>query len=189
MQKGRVGDEVQRSLLSSPITRREWLVGSVALIGGLAWPYRGALAEPPYVLPEATEKALRESPLIYVSPLRSDGQESRCHGEVWFFEDAGDPVIFTARDRWKATAIRDGLNRARVWVGDAGRVRWSGDRFRKEPTFLAAASIDQRPEVFEKLMTRYAKRYADEWGKWGPRFQKGWDDGTRVMIRHTPIGA
>jgi hypothetical protein len=54
---------------------------------------------------------------------------------------------------------------------------------------VARATIEPDRAVFERLMERFATRYADEWGKWGPRFRKGWDDGSRVMIRYTPIGA
>ncbi|MCH2184964.1 hypothetical protein MK280_03745 [Myxococcota bacterium] len=172
------------------LTRREWMVGTLSLLSAAVLPLRSSPTwASEYVLPEVAEEAMRTSPLIYVSPLRSNGQESRCHGEVWFFEDQGDAVIFTARDRWKATAVRDGLDRARVWVGDVGPVGRSGGRFRQEPSFKASASLDTSSETFRRLMAAFAKRYPDEWGKWGPRFQKGWDQGTRVMIRYRPIAA
>lgn len=170
-------------------TRRRVLVG--AAVGAAGWlvPRRFARADASFSLPDATRAALAASPLVYVSPLRSDGGESACHGEVWYFVDAGSVVIFTATDRWKARAVRRGLDRARLWVGDFGPVGRAQDRFRRAPSFLARAAIETDRAVFERLMERYAKRYADEWGKWGPRFRKGWDDGSRVMIRYTPIGA
>jgi len=44
--------------------------------------------------------ALASSPLVYISPLRSDGEESRCHGEVWYAWLDDSVVINTATDRW-----------------------------------------------------------------------------------------
>ena len=174
----------------SGLTRREWIVGALSFLSAAIIPFRSSPAKASsYSLPKEAEEAMRTSPLIYVTPLRSNGQESRCHGEVWFFEDQGDAVIFTARDRWKATAVRDGLDEARIWVGDVGPVGRSGGRFRQEPSFKASASLDTSSETFRRLMTAFAKRYPDEWGKWGPRFQKGWDQGTRVMIRYKPIAS
>ena len=176
--------------LEDGVTRRQWIVGALAWLSAVVLPLKASSVRAAgYVLSKEAAKALRTSPLIYVSPLRSDGQESQCHGEVWFFEDLGDAVIFTARDRWKATAVRDGLDQARIWVGDVGPVGRSGGRFRQEPSFRASASVDTSPETFRLLMTDFAKRYPDEWEKWGPRFQKGWDQGTRVIIRYKPIAS
>ena len=169
-------------------TRRQLLIGAGALAGGALWPWR-LRAEGGFELSAETRAALGESPLVYVSPLHPDGSESRCHGEVWFFVDEGGVVVFTAADRWKARAIRRGRDSARLWVGAFGPVKRAGARYRKAPTFHARASLDSRPEVFARLMESFSSRYADEWEKWGPRFQKGWDDGSRVLIRYTPQGA
>jgi hypothetical protein len=171
------------------ITRRHLLIGSGALAGSLLFAPRVLRADDAYSLDVATVEALRTSPLVYVSPLSKKGVESRCHGEVWFFLDRGGVVIFTATDGWKARAIAKGRKRARLWVGNFGPVRSAGDRYRAAPTFEARAEIETRADVFDRLMSSFAVRYADEWKKWRPRFQKGHDDGSRVMIRYTPIGA
>ena len=126
---------------------------------------------------------------MYVSPLAQSGAESRCHGEVWYFVDGGTVVIATAADRWKAVAIRKGRDRARLWVGDFGPVKRAGDAYRSAPSFLAEAEIVKERAVFDRLLESFAKRYSDEWGKWRPRFENGYGDGSRVVIRYTPIGA
>ena len=41
--------------------------------------------------------------------------------------------------------------------------------------------------TWSRLMAAFSKRYAEEWGKWGPRFERGRADGSRVLIRYTPI--
>ena len=67
--------------------------------------------------------ALEQSPFVYVSPLRKDGKESTCHGEVWYGWLDGAVVLTTAVTTWKARSVKNGLDRARIWVGDYGRVK------------------------------------------------------------------
>jgi hypothetical protein len=169
------------------LTRRELLVGAAVGLGALAFPARAMAAENSFDLPDTTRSALSRSPLVYVSPLNPDGKESRCHGEVWYFVDGDDVVIATAVDRWKARAVRSGRDRARIWVGDYGRGKQVGDRYRAGPTFLAHASIDDDPATFQRLMKAFAGRYPEEWGKWEPRFEKAYADKTRLLIRYSPI--
>lgn len=171
-------------------TRRDFLVGSVALCGAASLAASTRLwADAPerLKLPSKTMAALADSSLVYISPLLADGQESRCHGEVWFFVDAGDVVIFADKKSWKVRAVGRGRDRARIFVGDFGPVSRAGDRFRKAPTFLAQVEIDTSAATFERLMKAYGERYPDEWGKWGPRFRKGYEADTRAMVRYRPV--
>lgn len=170
-------------------SRREVLAAGATLLGGLAWTRSVPAAEPSWSLPAATRAALDESPWVYVSPLHRDGRESSCHGEVWYFVDDSAVVIATAADRWKVEAIRSGRDRARLWVGDRGPAWRAGKRYRELPTFLARAEIDRDRAVFERLMAAFAERYADEWGKWKPRFETSYADGSRLLVRYTPIAA
>jgi len=133
--------------------------------------------------------ALEASPLVYVSPLRSDGQESRCHGEVWYAWIDGSVVINTATDRWKARAVRKGLDRARIWVGDFGRVKGlfgSNDDFRKGPVFEAHSEFVDDPAVLDRLLRQYETKYPDEIGRWRGPMRSGFEDGSRVLIRYRP---
>lgn len=174
-----------------PISRSRWsrrqvLVGGGALLAGAAFAPRLRAQDAP-VLTEATRAALAKSRLVYVSPLHPDGAESKCHGEVWFFLDDGDVVLGTDRKRWKARALEQGWEQARIWVGDFGPVGKAGNTYREAPQFDAEASIDADPATFARLMTSFGEKYSDEWGKWGPRFQKSYDDGSRVLIRYRPV--
>ncbi len=134
-------------------------------------------------LGEAHRKALAASQLVYVSPLKKDGAESTCHGEVWFVSDGDDVLVVTDATRWKATSIQKGLGRARLWIGDHG-VWTKSDAFKQSPSFDAAASFESQghPAALEKFGTRYP----DGWDKWGPRFKDGLADGSRVLIRYRP---
>jgi hypothetical protein len=170
-------------------TRRELLRGAGVAFGALALPIGRAIgADSPFQPSEDARAALGSSPLVYISPLKADGSESSCHGEVWFTFDEGDVLIATGSDRWKTRALDKGWSRARIWVGDFGPVGKSEDRFRQAPNFVAEARRDKDPAAFERLMTSFAGKYADGWDKWEPRFRKGYADGSRVLIRYAPDG-
>jgi hypothetical protein len=129
-----------------------------ASIGFLLWPLAGAArAEEPSPLSPAALRALSESPYVYVSPLRSDGEESRCHAEVWFGWIDGAVVVTTGSDGWKVRSLRRGLDRARIWVGDFGR--WRGllgenEDFRSGPSFDARAEFVDDARVLDRLLAQ-----------------------------------
>ena len=79
-------------VLSQTLDRRSFLRGSLALLVAPAALARAA----------ELEQALETSGLVYVSPLRTDGRESTCHGEVWFGWIDGAVVINTSKETWKA---------------------------------------------------------------------------------------
>lgn len=174
------------------ITRRGLLKTAGVASAWLALPRLRAGASDPaegWVLPETTRQTLRTSSFVYVSPLRSDGSESRCHAEVWYFWDGDAVVLATAAKTWKARARASGLERARIWAGDHG----SGQKgpegpFREGPSFSARVSLDSDDATFERLLSAYARRYPEAWGKWEPRFRSGRADGSRVTLRYTPTG-
>lgn len=172
------------------VSRRRFLEGAVALSGALALRPLGVRAAGGFATPAATQSAIAKSPLIYVSPLQSDGRESACQAEVWFVPDAGDLLVVTASDRWRARAISQNLDRARIWVGDFGVWKKSGGKFKRAPTLLAEASILPKSDpTVERALHTFGSKYPDEWDKWGPRFRDGLNDGSRVLIRYRPIAA
>jgi len=178
-----------RPLPDPRLSRRSFL-GVMAATGAvLLMPPENLHADELFALPDPTRAALDESPLIYLSPLRSDGTESTCHGEVWYVQDGAELLVVTAADRWKALAVRRGLDRARIWVGDFGRWKKSDGRYKTGPTFLARARFDEDDSVIESALADFGKKYPDEWNKWEPRFRKGLADGSRVLIRYRPSGA
>jgi hypothetical protein len=167
-------------------SRREF-VGAALTAAGALWLPRGGWGEEATPLSEEALSALAESPLVYVSPLRSDGSESRCHGEVWFVRASGgeDVLVVGSRDGWRARAVRRGLDQARLWVGDFGVWKRS-ERFRNGPSFLARASFETDVVARARALEAFGAKYSDEWGKWGPRFRNGLADGSRVLIRYQP---
>jgi hypothetical protein len=167
------------------LTRRELIeLGAGALVA-LAWPLRSRAA----LAPDLTG-LLERSGFVYVSPLKSDGSESSCHGEVWYgWLDAG-VVLITAGTSWKARALALGLERTRIWVGDhgrVGRVLGSGDAFRKGPSFEARGEQSRDAALLERLMTTYRRKYPKEIGSWESRMRSGFESGERSLIRYTPV--
>jgi hypothetical protein len=163
--------------------RRTFLLA--ALVGSL-----GPRALARAVAPAAgLEDALEESSFVYVSPLRADGSESTCHGEVWFAWLDGSVVLTTGSERWKARALRRGLDRARIWVGDHGtwkRTLGTSDEFRKAPSFEARASVVKDVAILERMLATFERKYPKEIGAWRDKMRRGFTDGSRTLIRYTP---
>ena len=162
------------------ITRRTILAG-IALAPAFPLLTRAAWAGE-----EATaSNALDSSPLVYLTPIKSNGDESRCKAEIWFAHDAGHDYVVTPPDAWRTEAVGRGLVRARLWVGDFGVWTRSDGAFREAPEFMATASIEKDAAVHARILETMGSKYAATgWSNWGPRFQKGLVDGSRVMIRY-----
>ena len=162
------------------ITRRTILAGialapAFPLLTRAAWAGEAATAA----------DALDSSPLVYLTPLKSNGEESRCKAEIWFAHDAGHVYVVTPPDAWRAEAVRQGLARARLWVGDFGVWTRSNGAFRQAPEHMATASIETDAAVHARILDAMGGKYAATgWSNWGPRFEKGLVDGSRVMIRY-----
>lgn len=174
----------RRTFLTSTATTFVCLVGAPGLI-------RVARARAPdTVLPQSTVDLLESSPYVYISPLKSDGSESECHGEVWYAWIDGAVVVTVASGRWKARAVKRGLQGTRIWVGDHGR--WKGtlsnnESFRKAPVFEARGEVVAEEQVLERLLAAYETKYPKEIGRWRDRMRSGYHDGSRVLLRYRPI--
>lgn len=181
---------------ASDLDRRQFLA---ALTGAAAWLWapRTLAEEAPAAgasLPPATRELLDRSPYVYVSPLRADGSESSCHGEVWFGWLDGAVVLNTRRNTWKARALRDrGLDRARLWVGDHGRWktgitgRGRNEAFRAAPRFDARARLETDSAVLDRLLALFETKYEGEFDRWREDMRTGFYSGQRVLIRYEPI--
>ncbi len=160
------------------------LWGVVLLPAGLA---RSRGAE--FRVSKAAQAAIETSKLIYITPVKSDGKESACHAEVWFYADGADLLVVTKPELWRSQAIERGLDRARIWVGDHGVWKRSNDAFRNAPSFLAQVEhISSDAEAVSRTLKAMGAKYADEgWSTYGPRFKTGLADGSRVLLRYRPV--
>lgn len=164
-------------------TRRELLTyASASLAIGLLPRIAGATTS----LPQATTTALTGSDLLYLTPMKSNGNESKCHAEVWFTYDGNNVYVVTASDAWRTRAIRQGLSRAHIWVGEFGAWTKSEERYRSAPGFAAIGDIEADPGEHERVLDLYGDKYTLEWLMWGPRFRNALKDGSRTMLRYRP---
>jgi hypothetical protein len=166
------------------LSRRELLAAGAALA---VWPLVGRAESGGVAGP--LRSALETSEFVYITPRKSDGAESTCHGEVWYgwLDDA--VVIITSTQAWKARALTRGLDGARIWAGNHGR--WKGlifrnEDFRKAPSFEARGSIARDPALLEQLLALYETKYPAEIADWRERMRSGYADGSRVLIRYVP---
>lgn len=184
---------------ASDLDRRRFLVAAAGAAAWL-WAPRGS-ADPPAAktvpgppLEPETLALLEKSEFVYISPLRTDGAESSCHGEVWFGWIDGGVLINTRRGTWKATALgAHGLDRARLWVGDHGRWktglagRGRNEAFRAAPHFEVRAQRVTDRAALDRLLALYETKYAGDFDRWREDMRAGFYSGERVLIRYEPI--
>jgi hypothetical protein len=164
------------------VDRRRFMQAGALAAASLLWPLRGSAAESE----DPLAAAIAKSQLVYISPLRSSGAESACHGEVWFVADGKDVLVVTNPERWRAAAIASGLDQARLWVGDHGVWTRSAGRFKASPTFVAHATLEPDSRTHALALESFGQKYSAGWEKWGPRFESGLASGERVLIRYAP---
>ena len=157
------------------VKRRTLLVGAaLAPLVGLG---RGVAAQ--------AAAPLDASKLVYITPLKGNGEESQCKAEIWFAHVDGNVFVVTSSDAWRAKAVGRGLDRARMWVGEFGVWSDADGAFRNAPELMATAALETNGDTQERVLAAMGGKYGDEgWSRWGPRFEKGLADGSRVMIRY-----
>ena len=162
-------------------TRRDLVVG-LAIAPTIPLLARSAFAEEAKATPK---DKLETSQLVYITPIKSNGEESRCKAEIWFSHHDGDVFVVTPPATWRAQAVGKGLTKARLWVGEFGVWTQADGAFRDAPEFMATASIATEADVHAKVLSAMGEKYAQTgWGRWGQRFKDGLEDGSRVMIRY-----
>lgn len=162
-------------------TRRDLVVG-LAIAPTIPLLARTVFAQEAAATPS---DKLETSQLVYITPIKSNGEESRCKAEIWFAHHDGAVFVVTPPETWRAEAVGKGLTRARLWVGEFGVWTQADGAFREAPEFMATASIETQADVHARVLTAMGGKYAETgWGRWGQRFRDGLADGSRVMIRY-----
>ena len=129
---------------------------------------------------------LTTSKLVYMTVIKSDGDESKCKAEIWFMFHDGAIFVVTPTDAWRTEAIRKELTNTRIWVGEFGNWQRANEKYREAPEIMATGSIEEDKEVHAEVLEAMGEKYSDEWSTWGPRFKSALEDGSRAMLRYTP---
>ncbi len=158
--------------------RRDFLKATTA--AGLTGIFKPALAN------DITQ-GLKTSDLVYLTTIKSDGQESACQAEIWFTYDGASIYVCTGTDSWRARAPTLGLTMTRVWVGDLGRWQNTDGRYKRLPVLMAKASIETDKAELERILELFGNKYSMSWLVWGRRFRKGLADGSRTMLKYQPV--
>ena len=161
------------------INRRDLL--ALSCLAAAPFPLRAA------TLPGATLQSLAGSQTIYITPLKKGGAESKCHAEVWFAYDRGEIFVVTSSKAWRARAISLGHTQARMWVGEFGVWQRATEAFRKAPELTATGALVTDESTQSQVLDKFGSKYKAEWSGWGPKFRNGLKDGSRVMLRYTPV--
>jgi len=162
------------------LTRRRFFQAAGAGVSFAAFPFvAGGAADP-------LAEAMKSSGLIYVTPIKTNGEESKCQAEVWFVSDGKDMFICSETSSWRAYAPRIGLDTARIWVGDVGVWTRSDGKYKKLPRVDCKASYVEDKAEIERVLETYGNKYTMEWLVWGRRFRDGLGNGSRTMVRYTP---
>ena len=154
--------------------RRDFLVNGLTAIGALSLPFA--------VQAKSAKEALVESQLIYLTPIKKGGALSRCQAEVWYVMLGADAYVVTRADSWRARAPMAGRNQAKIWVGDLGV--WKRANYQSLPSVNATASVETDAAQISAVLEQFGRKYASEWGTWGPRFRQGLKDGSRTVLKY-----
>lgn len=158
--------------------RRQLLIGALVLP---AIPVFGKS------LAKLAASGLQESRLVYLTPLKSDGNESTCQGEVWFIWHKDAIYVNTQAEAWRVEAVRKGLVSTRMWIGEVGMWKNADEAYKKLPKIHATGSIVEDAEEWDAVFPAFGEKYSDEWPTWGPRFKSGLENGSRVLLKYTEV--
>src|SRR5512139_2315718 len=126
-------------------------------------------------LPAAIEDGLKTSKYVYISSTRKDGNLGE-PAEIWFLYHQGSVYVGSSPKSWRARRIKWGRPQAKIWVGK-----------RDGPPFVASGKIVDDPEVQAIMLKTFAEKYPEGWGRYERSFREGFKDGSRVLIRYTPV--
>ena len=132
------------------------------------------------------QQAIDASDLIYVTPIRSDGSESNCQSEVWFVAEGSDLYIVTMTTSWRVRAVKKGLHKARIWVGDLGQWQNTNGKYKSLPQLEAVVSEVDDADQQQRILELFGSKYRLQWIYWGSKFRDGMADGTRTMLKYRP---
>ncbi len=143
---------------------------TIAMAAAFAWGGAGLAGE----LPASVKDKLASSTYVYISSQRKSGQFGK-PAEIWFMYHDGAVWVGTLPTSWRVKRIKAGRTLAKIAVGKVDG-----------PSFEATGSLVTDPKMQAELMKTYAKKYPEGWATFAERFRKGFQDGSRVLVKYVP---
>lgn len=126
-------------------------------------------------LPSDIVSHLEKDPYVYISSTRESGDLSTA-AEIWFAWNGESLVVGTNIKSYRVRRIQAGRTAARIWVENSDG-----------PWFGATGAVVDDKKAQDALMAAFAKKYAEKFtDSWQAKFQKGFDEGTTVVVRYAP---
>lgn len=168
--------------------KRRTLIEAAATGIGLSLLPLAQAADPAGKLPGDLKSELGRSDLIYLTPIQSNGRESRCQAEIWYVFDGTDIYVCTDTTAWRVRAVAKGLDQTRIWVGDLGNWKSANGKYKSLPKIETTSSIVTDEAVHAMAMELFGKKYPVGWIRWGTTFTKGLASGSRTLLKYRPMG-
>jgi hypothetical protein len=130
---------------------------------------------------------LQDSDLIYLTTIKSNGQDSRCQSEIWYVWDGKDIFVCTNTSAWRTRAIGQGLVRSRIWVGDMGNWKRTDGAYKTLPMIEASSSIIDDKTQHLRALEMFGDKYPFSWLRYKSIFTEGLEDGSRSLLRYRPV--
>jgi hypothetical protein len=134
-----------------------------------------ARTEPAHALGGDLQTALKTSTYVYIASNRKDDSFGQ-PAEIWFMYHQGAVWVASPPTTWRVRRIRAGRPKARIAVGTIDG-----------PSFMATGSIVADKSVYEEMYRTFARKYEQGWLKWESRFREGMANGSRVLVKYTPL--
>jgi hypothetical protein len=126
---------------------------------------------------------------VYIASTRKDGALGK-PSEIWFFSDGEAVYVGTSPKSWRVRRIKAGRPQAKIWIGKpdgASHFNATEGDLEGLPSFAARGEIVNDAKMQEKMFEAYAKKYKAGWSQHESGFRDGFKDGSRVMLKYTPV--
>lgn len=127
------------------------------------------------VLRDPQRELLANSRYVYISSQRKDGGFG-APAEIWFLFHDGAVWVGTTPQSWRAKRIKAGRTNAKIAIGKTDG-----------PSLSAKGEIVKDAKVEELMFTTFANKYPEGWPRHEERFRSGFKDGSRILIKYTPV--
>ena len=121
------------------------------------------------------EQQLESAKYVYISSTRQDGSLG-AKAEIWFMYHGGAVYVGTRPTSWRVKRIRWGRPQAKIWVGSP-----------EGPSLATVGEVVNDEAAQQMMLETFGKKYPDGWKKYEESFRKGFKDGSRVLVKYTPV--